>query len=210
MSAKNTPEPDTDDGSSEPDVSAEEVRDLFIDEERLDVSTIAEEFEIEEESHVEDLLDRLIQSGIIEKKGRSAVKGGTYWILKNPQLRVRSASEIANESPLAGKVNLSGDPRDEEVDIEDALDLLAQWEERRADLSTTRGAVKLQITARHARDLLDELVDRGVADRLEPDGGGANAYWLSDSFSADDVEQLLHDPDPEPAAVDQLDEAIND
>ena len=208
MSAKNNPEAGPDD-SEEPDVSAEDVRDLFLDEERLDVSTISEEFEIDEET-AEEHLDRLVQSGIVEKNARSPVRGGTEWVLKNPQLRVRSADEVAGESPLSHKASLSGEPRDEEVSIEDVLGLLADYEDRIEELSTTKLATRLQITTRRSRDLLDSLADREIAEKQSPDGSGADEYWLSEKYTTDDVAELLGDPDPEPSPVDKLDKALSD
>lgn len=214
MSLKNNPEPGADDGSGEPDVSATELRDFFIDEERLGVSDISQAFEISEETS-EALLEQLSQSGIVQKHPRRKSRGGNFWTLEYPHLRVRSSKEVANESPLAYKAHLDGEPRDEEVTIEDVLELLADFEDNHANLSTTQAATKLQITPRHARDLLDELTDRGVAGRREVEpphsmGNSANMYWLSDSYSVDDVEQLLYDPEPEPDAVDQLNDALDD
>lgn len=215
MSLKNNPEPGADDGSEESDVSATEVRDFFLDEdEPLGVSDISREFEIEDETS-EALLGQLVQSGILKKHPRRESNGGNFWSIEYPHLRVRSETELANESPLAYKAHLSGEPRDGEVSIEDVLSVLADYEDRSSELSTTQLAVKLQVTPRRARDLLDELVARDVAERREvepvaPGAGAANMYWLSDEYSQRDVEQLLGDPEPEIDAVDQLNDAIND
>lgn len=73
----------------------------------------------------------MVQSGVVEKNARNPIRGGDEWVLKK------------DESPLSHRVNLNGEPRDEEVNIGDVLALLARWEERAADLTTTRIAVVL-------------------------------------------------------------------
>lgn len=75
--------------------------------------------------------------------------------------------------------------------------------------------MKLQITPRFARDLLDDLVERDVADRREvelvaPGAGAANMYWFSDEYTAADVEALLGSPEPEINPTDKLNDAISD
>lgn len=127
---QNNPESEADDGSEEPDVSATELRDFFLDEdEPLGVSDISQEFGIEDETS-EALLDQLAQSGIGRKHPRRDSNGGSFWTREYPQLRVRSETELANESPLAYKAHLDGEPRDEEVSIEDVLSVLADYEDR--------------------------------------------------------------------------------